>query len=77
MNLYVIHDRVAQESGPVFEAKNDAVAVRNMRNTLLENQAAKPLEFALLRVGTINHETSVITPLGVPVDVSFSITEDD
>ena len=75
MNLYVIYDRVAQESGPVFEAKNDGIAVRQMRNVLSENPASKPLEYQLLKVGTINHETNVITPLGVPLDVSFSLEE--
>ena len=42
MNLYVIYDRVAQESGPVFEAKNDGIAVRQMRNLLSENPASSP-----------------------------------
>lgn len=75
MNLYVIYDRVAQESGPVFEAKNDGIAVRQMRNVLSENPASKPLEYQLLNVGTIDHETNVITPIGTPLDVSFSLEE--
>lgn len=28
MKIYAIYDRVAQESGPLFEAKNDLVAIR-------------------------------------------------
>ena len=37
MFLYTVYDKVAQEHGPSFEAKNDEVAIRNVRD-LIKNQ---------------------------------------
>lgn len=34
VNFYVIWDKVAKEAGPVFQAKNDGVARRNVNNIL-------------------------------------------
>lgn len=76
MNLYVILDRVAQESGPVFEAKNDAVAARQARNLVEQARGANALEFQLLRLGSIDHETNAITTLPAPMDVTFSVPQE-
>lgn len=65
-NLYVVYDRLAQESGPVFEAKNDLVASRNYRQILKE---ANPSEYLLLRVGNIDHERNTIDAEATPVQV--------
>lgn len=61
MNLYVIYDKVAEESGPVFEAKNDAVAARKMRDFAKSNPI-DPSEYKLLYVGNINHSLCHINP---------------
>jgi hypothetical protein len=39
LNVYCIFDRVAEEGGPVWTAKTDAVAVRNARITLKDVRA--------------------------------------
>ena len=76
MNLYVVFDRMAQESGPVFEAKNDPVAARQTRALIAQAPGANILEFQLLKLGTIDHETNAIEALGAPLDVTFSVAEE-
>ena len=69
--IYVIYDKVAQESGPIFEAKNEAVAQRQFVRVV--GQAPDPDDFRLLRIGVMEHDTSVVTlevpPVEVPVVV--------
>lgn len=55
MNLYVVYDRLAEESGPVFEAKSDAVAVRAFNNMMAKSDAGTVGEFALFCMGSIDH----------------------
>ena len=74
MQLYVIYDKLAEESGPVFEAKNDAVARRSFLRTWAEKGAA-PEEFRLLRLGTIDHQTQTIRLEDVPEEVSLSVVD--
>lgn len=56
--IYSIYDKVAQEFGPVFEAKNDDVAERNHINAI-SNVVYKD-DFELYCVGSIDHETGLI-----------------
>ncbi|WNK15119.1 MAG: nonstructural protein [Microvirus sp.] len=39
LGVYAIFDRLAEESGPLFTAKNDAVAVRSFRIATAESKA--------------------------------------
>lgn len=66
-NLYTIYDKVAQECGPLFEAKSDAVASRSARNLLQDVQS--PDEFRLLLVGYIDKTTGQIIAKIVPVEI--------
>lgn len=61
MSLYTVYDRLAQESGPVFEAKNDAVAMRGFRKML--GDSINPEEYRLLKIGKINHCNQELTPI--------------
>lgn len=65
MQLYVVLDRVAQESTPVFEAKNDAVAAR-LFNQFIEKSQLRFDEHALYCVGVISHD-------GIPTAVSCEL----
>jgi len=56
MNLYVIFDKIAKESGPIFEAKNDGVALRNYRS-LLEKEKINQNEYSLHLLGRYEHST--------------------
>lgn len=59
MNLYVVFDVLAGESGPVFESKNDETAARAFRR-LLQEQRSVSSEYRLMRIGTIDHAGSVL-----------------
>ena len=65
--LYTIYDKVAQETGPLFEAKSDAVASRSARNLLSEVQNVD--DFKLLRVGYSDKTTGKITCEVTPVEI--------
>lgn len=68
MNLYTVYDRIAEESGPVFEAKNDGVAMR-MFLTIKSKTDNLQDDYKLLRLGSIDHQTSMITVSQVPIEV--------
>lgn len=53
MRIYALYDRVAEECGPVWAAKSDAVAVRNARNSLKE---ARLDEWFLYCLGSFDPE---------------------
>jgi hypothetical protein len=57
ISLYAVYDRIAEESGPIFGAKNDAVAVRNFRNYTAE---VKPDEYKLYCVGEYDNDRIMI-----------------
>lgn len=78
MNLYVVFDRIARESSPVNEAKNDGVAWRMFKNMMKEKEAqgVNPAEYQLLHVGVIDHETNKIEPF-VPSEVTQISVEAD
>ena len=59
INLYCIYDLDAQEAGPLFEAKNDAVAQRNFSSVV--SNSTTPDRFTLYRVGTWDSESMVVS----------------
>ena len=63
MNLYVIYDRLACESGPVFEAKNDSLASRAAMQMLRDQNIN---EFKMLKIGWIDHEINIVNPVNPP-----------
>lgn len=71
--LYVIYDRLAEESGPVFEARNHAVAARMFQRTLEKVVAGERNEYKLLRVGSIDHATSEVFSESPPIEVPVGL----
>lgn len=65
--LYVIYDRVAEECGPVFQAHNDGVALREFRKLL--QQVTRQEEYKLYLVGNIDQAKMLIEPVVPPVEV--------
>jgi len=57
--LYTIKDLIAEEYGPIFQAKNKAVAERNFAN-LVKNQDLNQEEFFLEQIGTFDNISGVI-----------------
>lgn len=55
MNLYVVRDIVADQSGPVFEAVNDGVAARQYR--AIVKDAENPADYQLLCIGRVDRST--------------------
>lgn len=70
MTIYTIHDKLAEESGPVFEAKNDATAVRAFNHLIgTSGEEVNSREYSLLRLADIDHSTNVVTLCLPPVEV--------
>lgn len=62
MGVYVIYDNVADEVGPLFEAKNDATARRAVRGMKMDN----PDDYSLHRIGTMNRDKFYLETTSVP-----------
>ena len=60
--LYSIKDRLAEEYGPIFQAKNKAIAERNFNN-LVEDKNLNEDEFNLVKVGNFDNETGRLTSI--------------
>lgn len=56
MKLYVIYDKVAEKSGPIFHGDNDAVAIRGY-NRLVNNGEIEPEDYQLMCVGVYDEKT--------------------
>lgn len=76
MRLYVIRDIIAEESGPVFEAKNDAVARRNYGN-FLQKVKAGGTEFKLMAIGEYDHDKDLLQAFPFPQEVYANQGEND
>lgn len=75
MRLYVIRDLVAEESGPVFEAKNDEVARRGFRQ-IMERQKTSSIEFKLICLGEIDHEKDAIQAFPFGQEIFSEVMKD-
>lgn len=65
MQVYTIRDRLAKESGPVFESKNNNTALRFYRSGLAAQKLPES-EYELYRIGAIDHETDRFVVLDQP-----------
>lgn len=63
-NLYVIYDRVAEESGPIFEAVNDGIANRRYKALIAEqtHEWFDETDFVLFHIGEVDKTTNHINP---------------
>lgn len=62
MQVYVIRDLLAESSGPIFEAVNDEVALRQFNKIVKDNDIGDDLE--LVFVGTFDHEKDEMKVFG-------------
>lgn len=76
--IYVIYDKMADDNGPVFQAVNDAVAIREF-SQLLEN-TKYPEDFELLCVAEID-DKGIVTDSKYNVEIEAMkinvVKEDD
>lgn len=56
VNLYTVRDELAEEFGPVFQAKNDNVAFRNVSTFLMKINENDRGFFRLYRIARFNFE---------------------
>nr|WAE43350.1 MAG: hypothetical protein [Microviridae sp.] len=73
MKLYVIYDILAEECGPVYEAKNDDIAVRMYKRLWEKEPAGRSNEFWLFCVGEIdrkNMEINAVKATRIELNVS-------
>lgn len=68
IGLYVVYDDVANECGPIGEAVNDGVAMRNFRSAMANTK--DKADFKLYYVGELDKEKAIIHPLVPPRQVS-------
>ena len=59
--LYVIYDKVAEEAGPIFQAINDGIAVRQFAQTMKDVPYSIREEYVLYGIGEVDSKTLVVT----------------
>lgn len=62
--LYFIYDREAEDISPIFEAKTQAIAMRQFANALVASPY--PEEYELHQVGEVEYQESIDTVLLKP-----------
>lgn len=67
MRLYTIYDRLAEESGPLFEAKNDLIAWRMFLGVQMPGNRE---DYKLLSLGIYHHDPVHIELFTTPIEVS-------
>lgn len=60
--LFTIYDKVAQEAGPIFQAKNLYVAMRYVKE-MIKDSKINLSEYDLVRLGSFDSESMSITVL--------------
>lgn len=60
--LYSIYDALAEEYGPPFPAKNDAVAWRKAKQMLKGYDLENSPELSLFQIGTFDVSTGAVMP---------------
>jgi hypothetical protein len=71
--LYTFYDRVAQQCGPVFHARNEADAIRTFMKSFEEKPERN--DFELLHIGAYDHDSGKIIAEDIPemVPCSFPV----
>lgn len=75
--VYVIYDKIAEEGGPLFCAKNDGVASRNMRNLFASQKVDNPKDYQLMCLGEYDPDQPSLFDFAVPEFVKFDFEEED
>ncbi len=71
-NVYTIYDKLARESGPLYQAKNDAVAYRQFCTQLKEIKNINEDDFELLNIAEYdNEECQLQNMITITVDIAW------
>ncbi len=72
INVYTIYDKLARESGPLFQAKNDKVAYRQFQTQLKEIKNIQKQDFELLNIAEYDNEACQLQDMiTVRVDIEW------
>lgn len=63
LGLYTVYDIIAQEAGPVYEAVNNGVALRNYNSMLEKLDESVRGEYKLYMIGSRDTNTMKIIPI--------------
>lgn len=74
INVYSIRDTVAERFGPLFEALNDAVAVRNFKAVISKTMYEG--DFILYKLAEYDSEMGYIMPLNAPQMIEVAKLDD-
>jgi hypothetical protein len=74
MKLYSIFDQLAREYGPVFESKNDEVALRSARQTF--SRIPPSSDFKLYSVGEFFTDSGTVESYPLPQLISGNLYPD-
>ena len=58
--IYTVFDKVAGEYGPLFEAKNNAVALRQFKHLIATVVVENRDDYVLYSCGTFDHDTGTL-----------------
>ena len=62
VNIYTIYDKVACESGPIFQAKNDGVALRCFMSLMKETPNVVPSDYDVYCLGEFDTDSRSFVP---------------
>ena len=62
-NLYTIYDSVAKECGPVFQAKNDGVALRCFMSLIKDTPNINPTDYDVYCLGEFDTDSRSFVPV--------------
>lgn len=74
MKVYCVYDKVAQEGGPLFEAKNDNVANRHFQ--AITSETFRPDDFSLMYLGIYKREECAIMACDEATEVLITVNEE-
>ncbi len=63
VNIYTIYDKIAEECGPIFQAKNDKVACRACDSMISESCGNCVSDYQLWCLGEFDTEIMVFIPI--------------
>ncbi len=62
VNIYTIYDKVACEAGPIFQAKNDAVALRCFMSLMKDTPNVVPSDYDVYCLGEFDTDNRSFVP---------------
>lgn len=74
MNLYSVNDIVAGEFGPLWQAKNDQIAIRQY-HTILKDVKDFREDYQLMRMGTYDTEHGTIDYCPVEINLEVQLSD--